>query len=329
MVDSASEREPLIERGGIRRGPPLGRHLAAVGVVLVLMLVFWQIAWDGENPYGDNFWNIVMAYISLVLLCLILVLGPMARFVPRVRRFVPWGRELGIAMFVTAGLHLVILLDGGWDILGFFFESGPFASSVEWIELLRTDIWSAANWVGLLALGYALVLAATSNDWSQRMLGRSWKFVQRQAYTLFVLVWLHTVVWVLIGHGNPFKGWFWAFTTLAVVAQFAGFIHTVRSPRGPSPQKPRTKPDRSSRGGATVGAARWLAVTVLWGGLIIGSLAFGLGQPPDLARFCERYEEVKHLPRAEMVEELAEYVPPDAEGDETPLVEYIVECQGL
>jgi len=92
--------------------------LAAVGVVLLLMLVFWQIAWDGENPYGDNFWNIVMAYISLVLLCLILILGPVARLVPRVRRLVPWGRELGIGMFVTAGLHLLILLDGGWDILG-------------------------------------------------------------------------------------------------------------------------------------------------------------------------------------------------------------------
>ena len=307
--------------------------MAAVGVVLVLMLVSWQIVWDGENPYGDNFWNIVMAYISLVLLCLILLLGPLARFVPRVKRFVPWGRELGIAMFVTAGLHLLILLDGGWDILDFFFKSDPFfASSVEWTELLRTDIWVAANWVGLLALGYALVLAATSNDLSQRLLGRGWKFLQRQAYTLFVLTWLHVVVWVLIGHENPFKGWFWAFTTLAVVAQFAGFVHTVRSPRGPSPQKAPAKRDSAGPAGVAAGAAKWAAVTVLWGGLIIGSLAFGLDQSPGVARFCERYEEVKHLPQAEMREELAEYVPPHEEGDGTPFVaifEYIEECQGL
>jgi DMSO/TMAO reductase YedYZ heme-binding membrane subunit len=282
--------------------------------VLLLMFVFWQINWGGENPYGDRFWNVVMAYISLVLLCLILILGPLARFVRRVRPMVPWGRELGIGMFVTGGLHLLILLEGGdgsWDFFGFFFEANPFSVTVEWTELLRTDIWTAANWLGLFALGYALVLAATSNDWSQRLLGRGWKFVQRQAYTLFVLVWLHTVVWVLIGHGNDFKGWFWVFTTAVFIAQVAGFVHTVRLPRGPSPQMPHARPDRPSRGAATARAARWIGVIGLWGGLIVGTLSLGLGLSPELAQFCERYHEVKHLPQSEMIEELSGYLPWD------------------
>lgn len=296
--------------------------MAAIGVVLLLMIASWRIAWSGDNPYGDPFWNVVMAYISLVLLCLVLILGPVARLVPRLRKFVPWGRELGIAMFVTASLHLLILMDGGWDILGFFFERNPIGAHAEWTELLQTDIWTAANWVGLLALAYALVLAATSNDSSQRLLGRGWKFVQRQAYTLFVLTWMHAVVWVLLGHGNALKGWFWVFTPLAVAAQIAGFVHTVRSPRGPSPQRP---PAESTRPGSqAVRAARWLTITVLWGGLIVGSLALGLDQSPVLARFCDRYEEVKHLPTAEMNEALAGHIPPS--DDDAPASEYIEEC---
>ncbi len=72
-----------------------------------------------------------------------------------------------------------------------------------------------------MALGYALVLAATSNDFSQRRLGRGWRFLQRQAYTLFVLSWLHTAGWLLFSypHSPGFIPWFLTFTTVAVVAQ--------------------------------------------------------------------------------------------------------------
>jgi len=295
-----------------------------MGVTLFLGFVFWQI--HGGTVYVGVEWNWVLADVSLVLLCLILILGPVARFMPRVRPLVPWGRELGIGMFVTAGLHVLILLDGGWDVLGFFFEINPFASSVEWRDVLKTDIWAAANWVGLVALGYALVLAATSNDWSQRLLGRGWKFLQRQAYTLFLLAWLHTVVLVLLGHTAAFVQWFFAFTTLAVVAQFAGFVHTVRSPRGPSPQRAPAKTRTTNSSGSAAGAAKWVAVTALWGGLIIGSWLLGTAESPELIRFCERYEEVQDLPRAEVMAELAEYVPDS--DDNQSVSEFIEECQG-
>ena len=258
-----------MERVGIRRGPPLGRHVAAVVVTLVLMLLVWWI--PGERGGGDEFdlWNKVLADTSLILLCLILMLGPAARFVPRVRPFVPWGRELGIAMFVTAGLHVVIFLDGSWDrIAGSFGADGVFGDE---------SFWDAANWVGLVALGYAFVLAAVSNDFAQRRLGRGWKFLQRQAYTLFVLAWLHAAGWLLftLPHSPTFKPWFWTFTMLAVVAQFAGFVHTVRSPRGPSSQRAPVK-GRATDSTAAVVVAKRAAIVALWGGFIIGSSVLGL-----------------------------------------------------
>ncbi len=171
-------------------------------------------------------------------------------------------------MFITAVLHVVLLFNGSWDLTTIFFGVNGF--------LVGESHWSAANWAGLVALAYALVLAATSNDFLQRRLGRGWKFLQRQAYTLFVLVWLHAAGWLLFSypHSPGFIPWFLAFTAAAVVAQFAGFVHTVRSPRGPSPQRPPTKTDATKS--TTVAVTRGVAVVALWGGLIVGVYVLGL-----------------------------------------------------
>jgi DMSO/TMAO reductase YedYZ heme-binding membrane subunit len=173
-------------------------------------------------------------------------------------------------MFVTAGLHVVLLFDGSWDLASVSFGvDGFFADE---------SFWDAANWVGLVALAYALVLAATSNDFSQRRLGRGWKFLQRQTYTLFVLAWLHTAGWLLFSlpHSPTFIPWFWTFTTVAVVAQFAGFVHTVRSPRGPSPQRASAKTRATDSVAAAVIVTKQAAAVALWGSFIIVVCLLGL-----------------------------------------------------
>jgi hypothetical protein len=196
-------------------------------------------------------------------------------------------------MFVTAGLHVALLLPSDDSVFGFFREV---------IFLERTDspsMWAGANWVGALALGYALVLAAISNDWSQRKLRRGWKFAQRQAYTLFVLTWIHTAAFVLIGAGHAaslFVWLFWGITAGVVVAQFAGFVHTVRAPRGPSPHQVLPKTAADSSGVVSMRAVRWLGVVALWGVFIVGSLVLANdGQSAEerqVANFCERYDEL-------------------------------------
>ena len=259
-----------MKRGGIRQGPPLGRHVAAVVVTMGLMLLVWRLPGGRNDLDGVELWNKVLADTSLILLCLILMLGPMARFVPRMRRLVPWGRELGIAMFVTAGLHVVVLFDGSWDVIELSFGFNGFFSD--------ESFWKAANWVGLVALAYALALAATSNDFSQRRLGRGWKFLQRQAYTLFVLAWLHTAGWLLFSlpHSPTFIPWFLTFTAVAVVAQFAGFVHTLRSRRGPSPQRAPAKTRATASTAATGPIIKGAAIAALWGGFIIAVYFLGL-----------------------------------------------------
>jgi sulfoxide reductase heme-binding subunit YedZ len=260
--------------------------VAAIAVVLVLMLVFWFVLREPE--YDDHLWNVMLADTSFVLLCLILTLSAVARYVPRLRRFVPWNRELGIAMFVTASLHVLILLESKVGSVPALFSFNSVRESFfgEWgfingqLSPRGTYLFYAhtsANWVGLFALGYALVLAATSNDLSQRLLRRGWKFTQRQTYTLFVLVWLHTA-WFLVDQTQfpPAITWFWMLTALAVVAQMSGFVHTVRSTRGPSPERAPSKPALDTSKTTAVAAARWVAVVALWGLLILGMYPLAL-----------------------------------------------------
>jgi DMSO/TMAO reductase YedYZ heme-binding membrane subunit len=194
-----------MDRRRVLRGPPIGRHLAAVGLLVVLMLLFVWVGIPRDRDGAPYVSHTLLADTSLVLLCFVLMLGPIARFVPRLRPVVPWGRELGIAMFVTAGLHVALLLQPDFDVV-VFFGIRNFRGETEF----GLRMWDASNWVGALALAYALVLVATSNDLSQRWLGSGWKFIQRQAYTLFVLAWLHTAAFVLLdtGHGSSFSTWY-------------------------------------------------------------------------------------------------------------------------
>ena len=305
----------MTQHSEIRRGPPLGRHVAAVGLIVVLMLLFFWLDGGGSLPLS----HALLADTSLVLLCLILMLGALGRLIPRLRPVLPWGRELGIGMFVTAALHVAMLLDPDFlDVIPSFGERDP-------------SMWSAAWWVGLFALGYAMVLAATSNDWAQRILGRGWKFIQRQAYTLFVLTWLHTAAYVLLGagHGAFLAVWlFWGLTAAVVVAQFAGFVHTVRSPRGPSPHRIPPKVDTKVSAAVPMAAARWLGVVALWGAVIVGSWILANVESVEerqVALLCERYDELQALPMAEIRDELFEFVP----ADEPPgtLGEWLEGCE--
>ena len=307
------------------RGPPVGRHLAAFGLTVALLWYFWSVHEQAfRSGDGWNLWNKVFADVSVVLLCLILMLGPLARFVPRVRRLVPWGRELGIAMFVTAAVHVVMISsplgEGGWiDHI-----AGSFSGE---------DAWDAANMAGWLAFAAALVLAGTSNDVSHRVLGRGWKFVQRQAYTLFVLAVLHSVVWLEWFNSDwaiP-TGWFWNLAALVVLIQFAGFSHTVLASRGPSPPRAPAR-QRFQFEGVWAGAGKWAVVVVLWGGMFLGPLyepgeGSELSEEEQLALLCERYEELSGLPMAQIRDELVELAPTEDGGSGSPLSEWLELCE--
>lgn len=199
------------------------RHLTAI---LLLAALSWLFASGREDLHPVHLWNRRIADAAFVLLCLTLFIGPAGRFVPALNVFLPWRRELGIAFAVGAGLHVLIYVRGvEWDWLRFFAraEGGE--------TVLLQNAYAAANWIGLIALLYGLVLAVTSNNLSQRLLGRGWKFLQQQSYTLFMLTVLHAGVLLYLaietGYGI-FRPVFWGLTLLTIFLQVAGYIRAVR-----------------------------------------------------------------------------------------------------
>lgn len=312
----------MTQHTSVRSGPPVSRHVAAVALTAALTAgVFWLLG--GEVPLS----HAVLADVSVVLLCLILVLGAAARFVPRLRPVVPWGRELGIAMFVTAALHVALV--AGPEVVDWFNDL--FFSGIDRFNRM----WVAASWLGIGALAYAVVLTATSNDWSQRLLGRSWKFLQRQVYTLFVLTWLHTSAYLFFraGHDAQMPIWlFWAATGAAVVAQFAGFAHTVLARRPPSPHRVPPKPPADGPRNRRRTGLTWAGVAVIWAVFILGTWLLATVESAEAAEeesirtpLCERFDELQGMPlTADIRNELEAFIPPDAPPGS--LGEYLENC---
>ena len=88
----------------------MGRHLGAVGLTTALTVGLFWIGRDPDALRGLPLSHTVLADVSLILLCLILGLGALGRLLPQLRPIVPWSRELGIGMFLTGGLHAMLLL---------------------------------------------------------------------------------------------------------------------------------------------------------------------------------------------------------------------------
>jgi DMSO/TMAO reductase YedYZ heme-binding membrane subunit len=201
------------------------RHVLALATLIGLI---YLSSIDREGLHTLHFFNRNVADASYILLCMTLTIGPLVKIVPPLRFLLPWRRELVIAFTVSAGVHVAIYAAGfGWNVTRFFAERNPQGESV----LLETP-FAISNWVGLLALIYAFILALTSNDIAQGVLGKGWKFLQQQSYTLFVLVGIHTLIFLFMVF-NPdsefghFKSVFILASAVTIVMQSSGYLLTV------------------------------------------------------------------------------------------------------
>ncbi len=198
------------------------RYLLAFLVLIVLCALFAIKLW-GMHPV--HFWNRIMADASFVMLCLTLIIGPAVQFVPRLWPLSPWRRELGVVAALAALVHVVIYMKSfRWNPLGFFIERGT--PHLVW----KRDAFASSNWVGLLALGIILILALTANDFSQKWLGKGWKFLQQQNYGLFALTFVHIFLFLYlvneVSRGSVYTV-FWWLSLITVGFQIAGFVRTV------------------------------------------------------------------------------------------------------
>lgn len=221
-----------------RRRLPLLRHVVVLVASALLVSVFWltRLDWDVEmrmwRAFGDA---------AIVLLFVTLALGPASRLWRPLGRALPWRRETGIWSALTALVHTVLILDGWvkWDfgrLLGY-----EFVSQLGRVARLEPG-FGLANMVGVIALIWALTLAATSSDLAMRYLGAAgWKWLHQGAYVVFYLAVLHTVYFLFMHFTLSFHrmpppaNWFrWPLLAMGAVVmglQAAAFVKTVRRRR--------------------------------------------------------------------------------------------------
>lgn len=216
------------------------RHAAVALGSGALVVGFWlgRLDWDSEmrtwRAFGDA---------SIVLLFISLTIGPAMRLWRPVGRALPWRRETGVWCAITASVHSVLILNGwvDWDwgrLLGYEFI--PQLGRVARIE----PGFGLANLMGLVAVVWALVLAATSSDRAVRMLGpAAWKWMHQGAYVIFYLAVLHTLYFLFMHYTVSFHreapppNWFrWPLLAMGVTVvflQWAAFAKTTRRRRTP------------------------------------------------------------------------------------------------
>jgi len=213
------------------------RHLIviALGAVGTYFFLESRAEWSAMHR-----WNRAVGDVSLVLVALAMAVGPLSRLWRKAARLLPYRRELGIYAVVLATIHATIILIGWVNLdlmrlVGFEFHPG-----LQKYVMVQQG-FAFANLIGVLALLYGFVLAATSNDRSIRWLGNSvWKFVQQGTYVLWWLSVVHTGYFLYLHfldfHRNtPEPNWFqWPFAILVgfvLILQIAASSATWRKGR--------------------------------------------------------------------------------------------------
>lgn len=175
------------------------RHLLVGGLSATAVYAGWLVnaEWESEMRLWKS-----LGVGAAVIIWFVALIGPAARLWPVFTRVVTWRREAGIWFAVVAAVHFYLIWDGWarWDVrelLGFQYVP-------ELDAYLRFEPgFGLANLMGLTALLFALVLAATSFDRAVSFLGiSSWKWLHSFTYVIFYIVVLHSLYFAFI-HYTP------------------------------------------------------------------------------------------------------------------------------
>lgn len=220
------------------------RHLLVAIVSAVLLYLFWQVhsSWSPDVRLWKAF-----GATSFFLLWFTVIIGPLAKIWPKLIRFVPWRRESGIWFALVSLVHGYLILDGWarwntWQFLGY-----QYMRDLD-MYVLSEPGFGLANLMGLMALTFALALAATSSDKAVSYLGiSSWKWLHNFTYVIFYLIVLHVMYYAFIHYSlsldyvlagittttppNPLRYYYLAGALSVVLAQLTAFIKTIRQRR--------------------------------------------------------------------------------------------------
>lgn len=150
-----------------------------------------------HSDYAIFRWSMATGYVSLALLVITLVLGPLKLLSGnKYPKSNDLRRDFGIWSAVVGLVHVIVGIQvhmgNPWL---YFFLKDPFPREL----VLRSDLFGFANYTGLVASLILLLLLLLSNDLSIKKLGgKRWKNLQRWSYGLFFFVIAHSIAYQFI-----------------------------------------------------------------------------------------------------------------------------------
>lgn len=167
------------------------RYLIWLILALPGIQLSWPLLTGGFVPAG---FLVNSGEWAVWLLILTLALTPLQRLL-RKSRFIYWfarrRRYFGVASAGYAALHVGYYTWQAWLDWG--------SGTLTWILLNAPNLFA---WTGWLAMALYLVLAISSNRFSQMRLGRWWKRLQRLTYLVALAAAIH---WLLLA--NSWQTW--------------------------------------------------------------------------------------------------------------------------
>jgi methionine sulfoxide reductase heme-binding subunit len=193
----ASGQRKQIQGFGLKR---VVTHLSLGGMAMMLY-VFIALFIPREKQVG--FLIIALGYLSLLLICVTLLIGPLNLL--RSRRNpvnLDLRRDIGIWAGIAGCWHVALVLRGtllNGQVLLYFMRAGCCG------YIPQLNIFGISNDFGLFATLLLLMLLTLSNTISLRLLkGKYWKRLQRLTYPLAIFAVIHTFGYQYLNLRVPF-----------------------------------------------------------------------------------------------------------------------------
>ena len=151
----------------------IGTHIGSL-IPLAVLIWEYQTGRLGADPVREILFH--TGTTSLVLLVLSLAATPL-NILFGVKQVLPLRKPLGLYAFFYVSLHLLTFL---WLDYGFV-----------WDFIVDGILEQRFVLVGTAAFLLLIPLAATSNRWSQRKLGKKWKQLHKLVYVIIILALVH------------------------------------------------------------------------------------------------------------------------------------------
>ncbi len=181
------------------------RFVAWMVAGMGLYLLAFALGSSVLQPAGESFtpWQILIratGTLAFAQLSFVLCIGPLARLTPRFKPFLYNRRHLGVATFLVAAVHGVLV--SVW--YHGFGELNPIASLLLSNPRYDSLLGFPFESLGLLALLLLFLLASTSHDFWNANLGPGlWKSIHMLVYPAYVLLVAHVVLGALQSEPQP------------------------------------------------------------------------------------------------------------------------------